>query len=111
MNLFSNFIINRVGTCFGKFTKSGKFRLHITCLDFLAKYAKHKIWIKPNGEQSYLYGNHVIKAHIGRMTDNIPKYAGVVYFSMNDLPIGFGVASRSSLETKDLEPTAIIGFN
>ena len=45
------------------------------------------------------------------MTDNIPKYAGVVYFSMNDLPVGFGVASRSSLETKDLEPTAIIGFN
>jgi hypothetical protein len=22
-----------MGTCFGKFTKSGKFRLHITCLD------------------------------------------------------------------------------
>jgi 60S ribosome subunit biogenesis protein NIP7 len=45
------------------------------------------------------------------MTDNIPKYAGVVYYSMNDLSLGFGIASRSSLETKDLEPTAIIGFN
>ena len=45
------------------------------------------------------------------MTDNIEKYSGVVYFSMNDLALGFGIASRSSSETKDLEPTAIIGFN
>ncbi|XP_030622847.1 60S ribosome subunit biogenesis protein NIP7 homolog isoform X2 [Chanos chanos] len=29
-----------VGTCFGKFTKTQKFRLHITALDFLAPYAK-----------------------------------------------------------------------
>lgn len=29
-----------VGTCFGKFTKTNKFRLHITALDFLAPYAK-----------------------------------------------------------------------
>ena len=38
-----------LGTCFGKLTKSGKFRLHITALDFLAPYAKVstmilKIW-------------------------------------------------------------------
>lgn len=45
------------------------------------------------------------------MTDNIPKYSGVVYYSMNDLPLGFGVASRGSMECKELEPTAIIGFN
>jgi ribosome biogenesis protein Nip4 len=25
--------------CFGKFTKSGKFKLQITCLDYLAQYA------------------------------------------------------------------------
>jgi 60S ribosome subunit biogenesis protein NIP7 len=29
-----------MGTCFGKFTKSGKFKLVITCLDYLAQYAK-----------------------------------------------------------------------
>ena len=28
------------GTCFGKFTKGGSFRLHVTALDFLAPYAK-----------------------------------------------------------------------
>jgi ribosome biogenesis protein Nip4 len=26
-----------LGTCFGKFSGTGKFRLHITCLDFLAQ--------------------------------------------------------------------------
>lgn len=31
------------GTCFGKITKSNKFKLHITALDFLAPYAKVKI--------------------------------------------------------------------
>lgn len=28
------------GTCFGKFTKSGKFHLKVTCLEYLAQYAK-----------------------------------------------------------------------
>lgn len=32
-----------LGTCFGKFSKSGKFKLHITCLDYLAQYAKFKV--------------------------------------------------------------------
>jgi ribosome biogenesis protein Nip4 len=32
-----------LGTCFGKFTKSGKFMLHISALDYLAKYAKYKV--------------------------------------------------------------------
>lgn len=32
-----------LGTCFGKFSKTGKFRLHITALDFLAQYAKFKV--------------------------------------------------------------------
>jgi len=60
------------GTCFGKFTKSKKFKLNITCLDVLAKYAKYKVWVKPNGEQTYLYGNHVLKGHLARITENTP---------------------------------------
>lgn len=32
------------GTCFGKFTKSGKFRLHVTALDYLAPYAKVQLF-------------------------------------------------------------------
>ena len=38
------------GTMFGKFTKTKKFKLNITCLDILAKYTKYKVWVKPNGE-------------------------------------------------------------
>ena len=29
------------GTAFGKFTKSKQFRLHVTCLDFVAQHAQH----------------------------------------------------------------------
>ena len=32
-----------LGTCFGKFSKSGKFKLHITALDCIAQYAKYKV--------------------------------------------------------------------
>jgi 60S ribosome subunit biogenesis protein NIP7 len=36
-----------LGTCFGKFSKSGKFKLHITALDYLAQYAKYKVLHSP----------------------------------------------------------------
>jgi 60S ribosome subunit biogenesis protein NIP7 len=32
--------LGSVGVCFGKFTKTGKFKLHITALEHLAQYAK-----------------------------------------------------------------------
>lgn len=32
-----------LGTCFGKFSKSGKFKLHVTAVDYLAQYAKYKV--------------------------------------------------------------------
>ena len=95
-----------LGTCFGKFSKSGKFKLHITALDYLAQYAKYKVrnlveggqscssyaatrkvWIKPNGEMPFLYGNHVLKAHLGRITEDTPEHQGVVVYSMNDIPL------------------------
>ena len=65
-----------IGTCFGKFTKTKKFHLHITSLDYLAPYAQvisiayvfllenvigtiiilvqYKIWLKPAAEQQFL---------------------------------------------------------
>ena len=33
------------GVCFGKFTKTKKFRLQITALDYLAPYAQYKLWV------------------------------------------------------------------
>lgn len=38
-----------IGTCFGKFTKSNKFRLHITALNYLAPYAQVHISINFKG--------------------------------------------------------------
>ncbi|KAF7985302.1 hypothetical protein HWV62_6471 [Athelia sp. TMB] len=100
-----------LGTCFGKFSKSGKFKLHITALDYVAQYAKYKVWIKPNGEMPFLYGNHVVKAHLGRITEDTPEHQGVVVFSMSDVPLGFGVTARSTVDTRKLDPTAIIVFH
>ena len=99
-----------LGVCFGKFTKTGKFRLHITSLTYLAQYAKFKVWIKQDGDMAFLYGNHVLKAHIGRITENIPEHAGVIVYSMNDVPLGFGVSAKSTNETKNLAPTGIVAF-
>lgn len=99
-----------LGVCLGKFTKGGKFRLHITALEILAKHAKHKIWIKTNGEMPFLYGNNVLKAHIGKMSEDIPEHSGVVIYSMNDSPLGFGVTARSTIEARKTEPSAIVTF-
>lgn len=82
--------IASVGVCFGKFTHGGNFRLSITCLDFLAQYAKvskclncvyasldlsvqYKVWVKPSSEMSFLYGNHIVKTGLGRITEDTPR--------------------------------------
>ena len=94
-----------LGTCIGKFTKSGKFRLHITALDYLAQYAKYKVWLKPSAEMSFLYGNHVLKSGMARITESVPQYAGVVVYNMSDIPLGFGVAAQSTDACRELEAT------
>jgi 60S ribosome subunit biogenesis protein NIP7 len=128
-----------LGTCFGKFTKTKKFHLKVTALDFVAQHAKvsagagwawtapegrhrgrrlhtplrslcraqYKVWVKPSSEMSFLYGNHVLKAGIARMTEAIPQYAGVVVLSMAGIPLGFGRAAHTTEQCKGLEPNAI----
>lgn len=100
-----------VGTCFGKFTKSNKLKLHITALTYLAPYAQYKIWVKPSFEQQFLYGNHVPKSGLGRITENTPQYAGTVVYSMSDMPLGFGVAARSTADCKLADPLATVCFH
>ncbi len=97
-----------LGTCFAKFTKSGKVRLQVQCLEHLARFAKHKVWVKANSEMSYLYGHHITKTGVGRITENVPQYAGVVVYSMNDVPLGYGVAAHTTANITALEPTAIV---
>ena len=50
-------------------------------------YLQYKVWLKPAAEQSFLYGNHVIKSGLARMTENTPQYQGVVVYNMNDVPL------------------------
>jgi len=99
-----------LGTCVGKFTKTGKFRMHITALDIIAPHARYKVWVKPNGEMPFLYGGNVVKAHVGRWSDDCPEHQGVVVMSMNDTPLGFGISARSTAEARRLDPTGVTTF-
>ncbi|MCJ1410699.1 ribosome biosynthesis protein nip7 [Ptychographa xylographoides] len=99
-----------LGTCLGKFTKTGKFRMHITALDVIAPHARYKVWVKPNGEMPFLYGGNVVKAHVGRWSEDCPEHQGVVVLGMNDTPLGFGVTARSTAEARRLDPTGITTF-
>nr|CAG4648290.1 EOG090X0EWC [Moina brachiata]SVE93297.1 EOG090X0EWC [Moina brachiata] len=100
-----------IGTCFGKFTKTRKFRLHITALDYVAPYAQYKIWVKPTAEQQFLYGNHIMKSGLGRISESTAKYQGVVVYNMADVPLGFGVAAKATSECRHAEPMAIVCFH
>jgi 60S ribosome subunit biogenesis protein NIP7 len=116
-----------LGTCLGKFTKTGKFRLHITALDVIAPHARYKIWVKPNGEMPFLYGGNIVKAHVGRWSEDCPEHQGVVVLGMDDTPLvrkslkllgrasdfwvqGFGVTARSTAEARKMDPTGIVTF-
>ena len=97
-----------LGTCIGKFTHGGGFRLTVQSLNLLAANAKHKVWLKPTSEMSFLYGNHVLKGGLGKITDSINRNDGVVVFSMSDVPLGFGPAARSTQECRKCDPNGIV---
>mmetsp|Transcript_6323 Transcript_6323/g.28581 ORF Transcript_6323/g.28581 Transcript_6323/m.28581 type:complete len:186 (+) Transcript_6323:212-769(+) len=100
-----------LGVCVGKFTHSDKFRLMIGALELLAAHAKHKMWVKPTSEMSFLYGNHLLKSGLGRITENTPANQGVVIFSMSDVPLGFGVAAKSTQDCRKLDASSIVAFH
>lgn len=79
-----------LGICVGKYTKTGKFRIHVTALDVIAPHARYKVWIKQNGEMPFMYGGNVVKAHIGRWSEDCPEHQGVVVFNMDDTPLVSG---------------------
>lgn len=99
------------GVCLGKFTHSRKFRLQITALDYLARLAKYKVWLKPSGEQHFVYGNHVVKAHLRRITEGAPKNAGVVLMNEGDVPIGFGTTAKSTEDCQSAGAEAIVVYH
>lgn len=48
---------------------------------------QYKVWVKPGAEQSFLYGNHLLKSGLGRITESTAQYQGVVVYSMADVPL------------------------
>ncbi|XP_022672759.1 60S ribosome subunit biogenesis protein NIP7 homolog [Varroa destructor] len=100
-----------MGVCFGKFTKSGKFRLQVTALDQIAPYAKGKVWLKPSAEQQFLYGHNVLKSGVSQISENVERYQGIVVYNMADLPIGFGVAAKATAECRKADPMTIVVFH
>lgn len=103
--------LHSVGICLGKFTKSGKFRLQITALDVLAQYCRYRVWIKASAEQSFVYGNHILKAHVARMSEDAPEHEGIVVFSASEVPLGFATTAKSSAEFARMDPTGIVAFH
>lgn len=67
--------------------------------------------MKPSAEQQFLYGNHVTKAGLGRISENTERYQGLVIFNMADIPLGFGVAARSTAECKLADPLTVVCFH
>jgi len=100
-----------LGLCVGKFTHSGRFQVHITFLPYLAPFAKYKVWLKPQSEMSFLYGNHVLKTGVATLTQDTPKNQPVVVFNQSEIPLGFGVTARSSLEVQQANSTDLIVLN
>lgn len=48
-----------------------------------------------------------MKAHVGRWSEDYPEHQGVVVYSMNNTPSGFGVTTRSTQEERGLGPTGL----
>ena len=47
------------------------------------RFPSPQVWVKPSAEMQFLYGNHVLKNGLGRITENTPGYTGVVVYSMS----------------------------
>lgn len=67
-----------------------------------------QVWLKPSAEMQFLYGNHVLKSGLGRITESTPSYTGVVVYSMSDIPLGFGLTAKSTNEARSMEPSGIV---
>ena len=48
---------------------------------------QYKIWLKSSAEQQFLYGHHVMKSGLGRITENTPQYQGIIVYNMSDVPL------------------------
>lgn len=64
--------------------------------------------MKPSAEMSFLYGNHILKSGLAKITESTPVNAGVVVHSLSDIPLGFGVAAKSTADCRTADPGTIV---
>ncbi|CBH16346.1 RNA-binding protein [Trypanosoma equiperdum] len=100
-----------IGVLFAKVTHHGHVRLQVTALEYIAQYSLFKVWLKPSQEQKFLYGGHVTRAGLGRITEATPRHQKVAVFSMGDVPLGFGVAALGTLECRRCEMNSTVLFH
>ena len=100
-----------IGILIAKLTHHGHVRIQITALEQIAQFALFKLWVKPSQEQSFMYGHHITRAGLGRITENTPQYQGVAVFNMADVPIGFGVAAQGTLQCRKCEMNTTVLFH
>lgn len=74
------------------------------------RHANREKIVQPNGEMPFLYGGNIVKAHVGRWSDDCPEHQGVIVYAMDDKPLGFGVTARSTAEARRLDPTGVVCF-
>jgi len=48
---------------------------------------------------------------LGRVTEGTPQYQGVIVYSMNDLPLGFGATAKSAFDCRNADPMTIVMFH
>lgn len=55
-----------------------------------------------------LTNNVYLTGGLGRITENIVAGDGVVVFSMADVPLGFGIAAKSTQDCRKMDPNGIV---
>lgn len=66
------------------------------CSD-VSVFVQFKVWLKSAAEQSFLYGHHVMKSGLGRITENTDQYQGIIVYNMADVPLVSRASSRLSV--------------
>uniref|UniRef100_A0A3B6DCI3 60S ribosome subunit biogenesis protein NIP7 homolog n=2 Tax=Triticum aestivum TaxID=4565 RepID=A0A3B6DCI3_WHEAT len=98
----------------GKFTHGGAFHcgcyIHLTihALDLLAAHACCRIWLKPDTERSFLFGNSVPKSALARITENTKSRSLDVSMSMADVPLRFEVAARGAQDCRKADTNGVV---
>lgn len=110
-----NFAKKRIGSfgiCIGRFSHSRKLKFLIPFLNLLLKNkGVFSAVLNGEGEKSFLFGKHVEKKNVSKISKNIFKNDGIVLFSKNKIPIGFGETLKSIVFIAKFDSKMILFIN